>query len=139
MTRYLGLDYGDKRIGLAISDPLGSMAMPRNFIPNSKAAIQHIKRIVKEDDIAAIVLGLPRQMDGQDSKTTQKVRVWGEKLAAQCQVKVIFQDERLSTQAVERELIGHDLSRKKRKTVIDSQAAAFILQGFLDKENAAKL
>lgn len=136
MKRYIALDYGGKRIGVAVSDPMGSMALPRDFIPNDKSFLLTLKEMLKEDDIADVVIGLPVQMDGQDSVTTTRVRKIGMQIEKQLKVAVHFQDERLSTQAVERELIGFDVSRKKRKTLVDSGAAAFILQSFLDKLRA---
>jgi len=133
MKRYLALDYGGKRIGVAVSDPMGSMALPRDFIPNTKAFLSQLKEMLKEDDILDVVMGLPVQMDGKDSITTTRVRKVAVQIEKQLKVTVHLQDERLSTQAVERELIGFDVSRKKRKTLVDSGAAAFILQSFLDK------
>jgi putative Holliday junction resolvase len=131
--RALGLDFGQKRIGVAVSDPFGMMAMPLAFVPNTPEAIGAIKALVSQYQIGVIVLGLPLNMKGEETPSSQKVRAFAEKLKKSTGLPVHFQDERFSTQAVERMLIGADMKRDKRKLVIDSQAAAFVLQGFLDR------
>jgi len=130
--RYLGIDYGEKRVGIALSDPLGLTAQPRAFLANNKSLIAEIGDLLDEFEVTTIILGLPKDREGNDSAKALEVRAFAEKLKSAHPVDIVFKDERYSTKAVERHLIAADVSRGKRKKVIDSAAAAFILQGFLD-------
>ncbi|NDD67205.1 Holliday junction resolvase RuvX [bacterium] len=130
--RILALDYGEKRIGVAISDPLGMMAHPLAYVPAGDRAIGNIKQLCHEYDIAEIMLGLPKKMDGTESTKAGEVRAFGDVVAAEIGLPIVYRDERFSTVAVTRTLIDADMSRKKRKEVVDSQSAAFVLQGYLD-------
>ena len=135
MNRALGIDHGDARIGLAISDELGMLAHPLETIHLKEVAdpVAHIAAIVARDKIGTIVLGLPRNMDGSEGPRAQSVRAFARNLAKLTDLPIALWDERLSTAAVERELIAADVSRKKRAAVIDQHAAIFILQGALDR------
>lgn len=133
MERILCLDYGSKRIGVAISDPLGLTAQPQPYIPNTPQVISTIKNLIQEYCIKTIVLGLPKHRDGKESHEALRVRRFGEKLNAMTKLQVIYWDERYSTKASQTHLIHAGLRREKRKQVIDSQAASFILQGYLDR------
>ena len=133
--RYLGLDVGDKRIGLALSDENGIIAGSIGAylrVGSLKKDVANIKEIVAQKQAGAVVVGMPYSMSGADSQQTQRVRVFVEKLKEALDVEIFTQDERLSTVAAERALLEADMSRGKRKKAIDGLAATFILQGFLD-------
>ena len=133
--RVLGIDYGEKRVGIAWSDMLGLTAQSQPYLLNSPSLFADIKTIILEQNVTEIVVGLPIKMDGNDSLTTQKTREFSSMLKDMTSLPIHLQDERLSSQAVEKHLIAMDVSRKNRKNKIDSQAAAFVLQGFLDRRN----
>jgi len=133
MNRTLAIDYGEKRIGIALSDPLGITAQAYPFISNSKEFFSQLNQLIEEKSVTQIIIGLPTNRFGEDTQKTSEVRTFSEKVASETGLPVSFQDERYSSKAVERHLIEADVSRKKRKQVIDSQAAAFFLQGYLDK------
>ena len=132
MDRILGIDYGEKRVGLAISDPLGYTAQALGYVINDTNCITAIKQKVKEYDVQLIILGLPLNKDGEDSPKCKYVREFADSLKKDLSLDIKFWDERFSTVAVTRHLIEADVSRKKRKEVVDTQAAVFILQGYLD-------
>ena len=131
----LGFDYGEKRLGVAVSDLLLMTANPVTIIQRStlEKDIEKIKEIIQEKSVGAIVYGLPLQMNGMEGDTAASVRKFAEEIAKKIDLPYIFWDERLSSRAVETFLIKEvDLSRNKRKQVLDSSAAAYILQGVLD-------
>ena len=134
--RYAALDVGDKTIGVAASDLLGLTAQGIKTIrrTSNKADLQEIGKIISEFEVETFIIGLPKNMNGTEGERCEVVRNFAEKIgAAFPDVKQIFWDERLSTVAAEKFLIGAaDVSRKKRKKVIDKMAAVYILQGFLD-------
>tara|TARA_A100001011_G_scaffold332506_1_gene359673 strand:+ start:92 stop:499 length:408 start_codon:yes stop_codon:yes gene_type:complete len=132
ISRILGLDYGSKRIGVALSDGLGLTAQPQAYISNNEDSLNKLQSLIEEHAISTVVLGLPLNQDGQDSPKSLEVREFAKTLSAISSVEIEFWDERYSTKAVTRQLIDQDMSRKKRKEKVDSQAAAFILQGYLD-------
>ncbi|MCP4050092.1 MAG: Holliday junction resolvase RuvX [bacterium] len=132
--RALCLDYGEKRIGVAISDPLNITAQSLPFILNSKDTIDCIDKTLTEYNVNKIIIGLPKDRDGGDSKKALEVRSFAEKLQGKIKCEIIFRDERYSTVAVTKHLIKAGVKRKKRKKVVDSNAAAFILQGYLDSK-----
>ncbi|MFH0886937.1 MAG: Holliday junction resolvase RuvX [bacterium] len=134
MKRILGIDYGSVRVGLAISDPLGISAQPLKYLTNDKQLITNLAAIIAEKKAELILLGLPKSLGGGDSPQTEKVRSFAEALGKAANIEVKLWDERMSTKAVEKVLIDADLSRKKRKQVIDSAAACYILQGYLNSE-----
>ena len=140
----IGLDVGDKTIGVAVSDALnitaqGIMTIERIGIKKDTAAVIDL---IKEHLCDTVVMGLPLKLDGTDSPQTEKVRQFATKLENKLRaermgdVKIVYQDERLTTVMVERVLIDADLSRAKRKKVIDKQAAVIILQSYLDSNTA---
>jgi len=134
----MGVDYGSKRMGIAVSDLLRGIASSHKIIyrTNWNKDVAEIKKIAKEKEICGIVYGLPLQMNGQEGETAQQVRTFAEKLARELPLPYVFWDERLSSSAVENFLIKEvDLSRQKRQKVLDSSAAAYILQGALDALN----
>lgn len=131
----LGFDYGSKRLGVAVSDLLGMVATSQKTIFRSdlKSDIATIKDLVKEKEVGAIVYGLPLQMNGQEGETAAEVRKFAEQIAREIAIPYTFWDERLSSRAMESFLIKEvDMSRSKRKEILDSSSAAYILQGVLD-------
>ncbi|MCZ4280340.1 Holliday junction resolvase RuvX [Kiloniella laminariae] len=135
--RLLGLDPGSKTIGMAVSDRDYKVASPIGTILRSKfkADAAKLKEICEERNIGALVMGLPVNMDGTEGPRCQSVRTLAENLhkIAGFTIPIVFWDERLSTSAVERFLIGEaDMTRKRRSEVVDKAAAAYILQGALD-------
>jgi len=131
----MGLDLGTKTIGVAISDRLLTVATPRETIKRKKFGIDAdaIDRLIADNQIAGIVLGLPMNMDGSEGPRAQSTRAFARNLSARIAVPIFFWDERLSTVAAERALLEADMSRKKRADVIDNVAASYILQGVLDR------
>jgi putative Holliday junction resolvase len=132
--RLLGLDLGEKTVGLALSDPGLSVASPITTIRRTKftADAKELLRIVAERQVGGLVIGLPLNMDGSEGPRCQSVRQFAVNLSKLQDLPVLFWDERLSTVAVERNMIDADMSRAKRAKVVDQAAAAFILQGVLD-------
>jgi putative Holliday junction resolvase len=134
-ARLLGLDVGTKTIGLALSDVTRSVATPYDTIRRTKftADAKTIREVVEKNQVGALVIGLPLNLDGSEGPRAQSTRAFARNLAAHVAVPMVFWDERLSTAAVERHLIEADASRKRRAEVIDRMAAAYILQGALDR------
>ncbi len=131
----LGLDVGSKTVGVAVSDGLLMVASPLETVRRTKFAkdAARIVEIAEERGVGGVVIGLPVGMDGTEGPRCQSVRQFGRNLARHLDLPQAFWDERLSTAAVERILIGEaDLSRKRRAQVVDRAAAAYILQGALD-------
>jgi putative holliday junction resolvase len=133
MNRVIALDYGEKRIGVALSDPLGLTAQAQPYLANDENFWINLAALIDEKSVSSILLGLPSNRHGEDTKKTTEVRAFSTELETKTKLPVTFQDERYSTVAVERHLISADVSRKKRKKVVDGQAAAFFLQGYLDR------
>ncbi len=134
--RILGIDHGDKRIGIAISDPLGLTAQPVTVILRGKSFeddVLEIKRVISQfDGVDEIVIGLPKTMKGETGSQAKKVLEFVEALKKKLDVKITTWDERLTTVEAEKNLIAAGLSRAKRKKVIDRSAAIYILQSYLD-------
>ena len=130
-----GLDLGDKTIGVAVSDAMRSVASPLTTIRRRKftADAEALLRIVAERDLGGLVLGLPRNMDGTEGPRCQSTRAFARNLSRLTDLPIGFWDERLSTVAAERALLEADASRRRRAEVIDHVAAAYILQGALDR------
>ena len=137
MEKILGLDLGSRTCGVAISDTLGMLAHGAetyHFSENAyKKCAYHIKNIVEENNIHTIVLGLPKHMNGDLGERAQISIDFKERLEKMMDVEVILEDERLTTVIATNNLIFGDVSRKKRKQVVDKMAAVEILQGYLDK------
>ncbi|MBQ6974945.1 MAG: Holliday junction resolvase RuvX [Selenomonadaceae bacterium] len=133
--RCLSLDVGDKTVGIAVSDPLGLTAQGVKTISRTsiKNDIKELGELIKEFEVDKLIIGLPKNMNGTEGERCEIVRKFAAKiLAAYPEVEQIFWDERLSTVAAEKSLIAADVSRKKRKKIIDKMAAVYILQGYLD-------
>ena len=131
----LGLDLGTKTLGVAASDLRRSVASPVETIRRTKftADANALLALADGRDAAGFVLGLPRNMDGSEGPRCQSTRAFARNLAKLTDLPITFWDERLSTVAVERTLLEADQSRKRRAEVIDKMAAAYILQGVLDR------
>ncbi len=134
-ARLLGLDVGTKTIGMALSDVTRSIATPFDTIRRTKftADAKTIAEVIERNQVGAVVIGLPINLDGSEGPRAQSTRAFARNLAAHIAVPMVFWDERLSTAAVERHLIEADASRKRRAEVVDRMAAAYILQGALDR------
>ena len=135
-TSLAGLDIGTKTIGVAVSDTLWLTATPLKtvFRKSFQYDLNELESLLKGRDIGGFISGLPLQMNGEEGEQAKYTREQAEKIAAHFQKPVYFQDERLSSAAVERVMIStYDMSRKKRKEKLDAGAAAFILQGVLDR------
>ena len=140
--RILGLDLGDKRIGLALSDPMGWTAQGLEVIASKgsiEADITKIKEYVERYEVEKVIIGLPLNMDGSSGPRAEKARAFAARLGKRLKITVEMTDERLTTVAAQKLLIEADLSRSKRRKVIDKMAAVLILQSYLDlkatKEN----
>lgn len=134
-ARLLGLDVGTKTVGLALSDVTRTVATPYETLKRIKftADAKEIARIVEKEGVGGLVIGLPLNLDGSEGPRAQSTRAFARNLWARLPIPMAFWDERLSTAAVERHLIESDASRKRRAEVIDRMAAAYILQGALDR------
>ena len=135
--RLLGLDLGEKTIGLALSDSALSLASPLETVRRQKFTkdAEALKRVIEERNVGGLVLGLPVNMDGSEGRRCEQTRSFAQNLksVAGIELPIAYWDERLSTSAVERFLISEaDMTRKRRGEVVDKMAAAYILQGALD-------
>jgi len=136
MGRVLGIDYGDSRIGLAMSDPLKIIASPFKTIRNegNEKCLQVFQSLIKEKDVEAIVVGFPIGLKGQETAQTKKVREFANLLYA-LKLPIHLEDERLSSVSAEKSMIQQNIKTGHNKGLIDRRAAAIILQQFLDKQN----
>src|SRR5436190_23358485 len=132
--RLMGLDVGTKTIGLALSDTRLVIASPLDTIRRRRFRddMAALFALVDRHDVGGLVIGLPLSLAGGDSPRTQSVRQFARNLLALREIPVALWDERMSTAAVTREMIAHDMTRKRRAEIVDRVAAAYILQGFLD-------
>ncbi|MEL6365260.1 MAG: Holliday junction resolvase RuvX [Pseudomonadota bacterium] len=131
----VGLDLGEKTVGLAVCDPARAIATPLETLRRTKFSsdADRIEATARERGAAAAVLGLPLNMDGTEGPRAQSTRAFARNLVRRGVLSVFLWDERLSTAAMERELIALDTSRAKRAQVIDAMAASYILQGAIDR------
>jgi putative Holliday junction resolvase len=131
----LGLDLGTKTIGLALSDLSRRIASPLTVIARTKftADVEALLAHARKHEAAGLILGLPLNMDGSEGPRAQATRAFARNLSARTNLPIAFWDERLSTAAVTRTLLDADTSRKRRAEVVDKMAAAYILQGALDR------
>ena len=128
-TALVGIDYGQKRIGVAVSDLGRMIATPLSIV----SSLDELDRVIGERKIGGFVVGLPVQMNGQEGPQAQLTRAWAKKLEKKYQLPIFFWDERLTSAAADRFLIGQmDASRNKQKRLRDQIAASLILQSFLD-------
>lgn len=134
-SRLIGLDLGTKTIGLALSDLGRGIATPMETIRRKKFTLdaEYLLALCAREGVGGLVLGLPLNMDGSEGPRAQATRAFARNLSQKTDLPVTYWDERLSTAAVTRTLLEADSSRAKRAEVVDKMAAAFILQGFLDR------
>ncbi len=128
------MDVGDRRIGIAVSDEMGITAQGLKTLNRENVAedVADLGEIIKDYAVERVVVGLPRNMNGTYGEQAEKVKEFAAELKKATAVEVVYQDERLTTVAAERTLLQGNVSRKKRKGVIDKIAAVMILQGYLD-------
>jgi putative holliday junction resolvase len=133
-ARLLGLDLGEKTIGLALSDTGLMIATPLKTLKRGKFSVDAVTlaALIAEHGVGGLVVGLPLNMDGSEGPSVQSARAFVRNFSAKSEIPIAMWDERLSTAAVTRTLIDADASRKRRKEVFDKMAAAYILQGALD-------
>ena len=137
LSRLLGLDYGERRIGLALSDPMGIIARPLTIIDRKKTAdhISRISEIIAEKKITTIVVGLPLTLKGHYSKQTEIVLAFIDQLKSNFQIPIVAIDERLSSVAAKKSLLVQSVKAGYEKGRVDETAAAIILQEYLDSHS----
>lgn len=135
LTALMGLDLGEKTIGVAVSDRMRGVASPLETVRRKKFTLDSARLldIIADREIGGVVLGLPKNMDGTEGPRCQSTRAFARNLSRLTEVSISFWDERLSTVAAEKALLEADTSRKRRGQVIDHVAAGYILQGALDR------
>ncbi|MTI03686.1 MULTISPECIES: Holliday junction resolvase RuvX [Alphaproteobacteria] len=135
MTALMGLDLGEKTIGVAVSDRMRGVASPLETVRRKKFTLDsaRLMEIVTDREIGGILLGLPKNMDGTEGPRCQSTRAFARNLSRLTELPIGFWDERLSTVAAEKALLEADTTRKRRGQVIDHVAAGYILQGALDR------
>jgi len=137
--RMMGLDVGSKTVGVALSDAFGWTAQGLTTVAINEAAGEYgfseVEKILKEYEVSTIVVGLPKNMNGTIGPRGEASQFYADELKKRFGIPVVLWDERLTTVAAEKLLLEADVSRKKRKKVIDKMAAAMILQGYLDSKN----
>jgi len=140
LNRCLGLDVGDRRIGVALGDPLGLIASPMPAIKRAswKVDLARVRELIREFDVRRVVVGLPIRMDGKPGERVERTMEFVERLRASTKVPVETWDERLSTREAERRLLEANMRREKRREVIDGVAASLILQTYLDCQRTGR-
>lgn len=138
MGRLVGLDVGTKRFGIAVSDPLKMFASPHEVLTcaHDKEALIGVVRICTEQEAETLVVGLPINMDGSMGPAAERVEAFVEKLRKRLDIPVVLWDERLTTKSAEAALLEANVSRAKRKGLVDKIAAQIILQHYLDAHDA---
>jgi len=134
--KYLSIDYGDKRIGLAVCDPSETIVSPLKVLNNPEHFVEETADLIEDEKIEAIVIGIPFNMDGTEGRQVKAVERFAGQLKKKITIPIFFQDERLSTFAAEQKLVDIELSKKKKRERIDAIAAAHILDEFLEKKNS---
>jgi len=135
VSRLLGIDYGTVRIGLALSDPTGTLASPLPFLPNQspQQVTQALSELIQTHQITALIIGLPRNMDGTYGPSAQKVRDFISQIQKGILLPITPIDERLTTAQASKQLMGIGLSQKQLRKKVDSSSACLILQQYLDR------
>lgn len=136
--RYLAIDYGNKRTGLAICDQAETIASPLTVIQGQKELLKKIAEVIEAENVDAVVLGLPLNMDGSEGPQAELVLKFGKQLQNCLKIPVLLQDERLSSFGAEEKLIPANYTRKKKKKRLDAVAAAEILASFLQQTTHRK-
>lgn len=136
MGRLLGIDYGERRIGLAISDATGTIATPLEVVPGNDApqAAKQIAGIAETREVSRIIIGLPMRMDGSHGPAAEKAKAFADLIRKHTVIPIQLWDERFSTLTAEQALIEGGARREKRKQVVDKLAAQIILQHYLDSQ-----
>jgi len=131
---WLGVDWGQKRVGLAVTDPTGTIASPLKVlaVAGDGDAIRQILELLSPHRVEKIVVGLPLSLNGSESSQTQKARRFAEKLSAKARIPTFYVDERLTSRQAERDLVSLGMRREKRRETVDAVAAALMLQCALD-------
>lgn len=140
MGRLLGIDYGSKRVGLALSDPTHLIASPFEtvILKSLRHLFRELKRIIYENDVETVVVGIPYGMKGQETNQTEIVREFAEELR-QMGLQVEEEDERLSSTSAEKALVEQEIKPTLNKELVDQTAAAIILQQYLDRKNHGEI
>jgi putative Holliday junction resolvase len=133
--RFLGIDFGAKRIGIAVSDPLNIIARGVTVISHSPAAVEEIRKLAEEFDVQAIVIGLPLNLKGEKARKAGEVEEFAELLRKSINIEIHFWDERFTSHTAHTTLLTMGVKKQQRqsKKRIDEMASALILQGFLDR------
>jgi len=134
LGRYLGLDIGSKRIGIAVSDELGIMASPVSYVLRGGGEMAAFQDLVRRYEPVRLVAGLPSGMSGHEGPQAREVRTYTDSLAQQLGIELVYWDERLTTLIAEKALIASGARRDKRREQIDALAAAVMLQSYLDSQ-----
>jgi putative holliday junction resolvase len=130
--RYLAIDYGNKRTGLAICDPTETIVSPLDVIKNENVLLSHIAELIKSENVGAIILGLPLNMDDSTGPQAKIIKKFAKRLKKHIDIPIHFQDERLSSFAAQAEFADVEISKKAKKERLDAVAAAHILEAFLE-------
>lgn len=133
--RILALDWGEVRIGAAVSDPSGKIAFALEKVIDSKRAVDEIKKIIAETNTESIVLGLPKNLASEEGKSARKLKLFADKLFASVGIPIILVDERFSTVQADKLLKSQGLSEKQQRPIKDNIAAQVMLQQYLDSRN----
>ncbi len=138
--RAMGLDVGTKTVGIAIADELGFSAQPITTVrrTNIKADLAEVAKLITEYGVTQLIVGLALNMNGSEGPRAEQCRKFGDAIAEAASLPVIYWDERLTSVAAEKALIEADVSRAKRKQVVDQVAAVLILQGWLESQSLAR-
>jgi putative Holliday junction resolvase len=131
VSRYLGVDVGAKRVGLALSDPIGLTATPLQVVDRS-LAVEEITRLAQIHEVGTIVVGLPTSLGGGEGASAVDARSLGDQLAQANEAEIVYLDERFTSRMAESALLESGMKRRERKTTIDKVAAAIILQDYLN-------
>ena len=134
MSRALGIDYGDTRIGIALSDPMQIITKPFATLKNNEEFLDELKKIINEKEVEEVVVGYPVGMKGQVTKQTEKVEMFIEKLKSTLEIEIVKIDERLSSVSAENILRQQGVKTGHNKSMIDDTSAAIILQEYLDSK-----
>ena len=134
LFRLMGIDFGEVRIGVALSDPLQIFSQPFRVVPNNENTISEIRKIIKSEEVGKIILGLPLNLEGEDTKKTLEVREFSEILKSNVNIPVIFWDERYTSVEANEELKQMGYSIAESRKVIDKVAASIILRNYMENQ-----
>lgn len=133
--RTMGIDYGRRRVGVALSDGLGAVAHPLEVIEAGPGLMRRLAGLVREHEVARVVVGLPTSLDGAEHASAEAARVFAGEAAAALEVEVVMYDERFTTKIAEQALAAGGVPRSERRARVDKAAAAVMLQGYLDRRS----